>query len=150
MAKQDGMDTSEPPGGGGPEKLELLELESLPGDERLLATAFQGLINRLHPRLYLLHGRQEEKERWLREFQRPYLTHDGVTSLMSHHPEIVKGLIIYDPTVPDSINVAVTLAGLEQGLPASPELAHRLGGQLSHVPTLADLRGRFSILKVQT
>jgi hypothetical protein len=35
---------------------ELLELDDLPGDERLLATALQGLINRSFPSLYLVHS----------------------------------------------------------------------------------------------
>ncbi len=126
------------------ETLELLELEGLDGDERLLATALQGLVNRSNPRLYLLHGPHDDTVSWLREFHRPYLTHTGLQSLIDRHMGMISGLILYDPTMPDSINVALTLSGLEQGIPVSPELAQRLDGQLRHLPLLADLRGRFS------
>ncbi|MGO8946067.1 MAG: GxGYxYP domain-containing protein [Ktedonobacterales bacterium] len=127
-----------------PRELELLQLEGLRGDEKLLATALQGLINRTYPRLYLLHGQQDDKDIWLQEFGRPYLTHEGVAGLLDRHPDVVKGLIIYDPAMPDSINVAVTLAGLEQGLPASPALAGQLSEHLHQLPVLVDLRGQFS------
>ncbi len=147
MPNLDSMNSEHQTDAAGPpdlEPLELLQLEGLSEDEKLLVTALQGLVNRSHPKVYLLHGQQEEKENWLREFDRPYLAHDSTASLLGSHPGIVKGLIIYDPTVPDSINVAITLAGLEQCLPASPELARRLGEQHPHLSVLADLRGRFS------
>jgi hypothetical protein len=127
-----------------PPELELLELDNLAGDERLLATALQGLMNRSYPSLYLVHIQDERTENWLGEFTRPHKTHSGLESLLEHHLSRAKGLVIYDPVVPDSINVAVTLAGLEQCLPVSPELAHRLESQPHHCPIYADLRGQFS------
>jgi hypothetical protein len=126
-------------------ELELLELDELPGDERLLATALQGLINRSFPSLYLVHSQDERTENWLGEFHRPYRTHRGLDSLLEQHlTSAANGLIIYDPTVPDSINVAVTVAGLEQCLPASTDLAQRLENRFQQLPIFADLRGRFS------
>jgi hypothetical protein len=128
-----------------PLELELLELDDLRGDERLLATALQGLINRSYPSLYLVYSQEERTENWLREFNRPSRTHRSLDSLLEQHlTTTANGLIIYDPTVPDSINVAVTLAGLEHCLPASPELAWLLGSRFQHLPIFADLRGQFS------
>jgi hypothetical protein len=128
-----------------PPELEILELDDLPGDEQLLATALQGLINRSSPSLYLVRSQDEHTENWLREFHRPSRTHYSLDSLLEQHlTAAANGLIIYDPAVPDSINVAVTVAGLEQCLPASPELARLLGGRFQHLPIVDDLRGRFS------
>lgn len=127
-----------------PQPLELLDLEGLPADEKLTATALQGLVNRSYPRVYLVHRRQEEKEGWLRELARPSVIREGISSLILAHRPDVAGLVVYDPEVPDSINVALTLSGLERGIPVGPALAERLRDRVGDLPILADLRGRFS------
>ena len=55
----------------------------------------------------------------------------------------VKGVIIYDPKVPDSINVATTLAGLKDAVVASPELAAKLQASPYDLKILDDLQGKF-------
>jgi hypothetical protein len=53
--------------------------------------------------------------------------------------------VVYDPGLPDSINVALTLAGLET--PSSPtrllDRGDTLSSSSSSLPVVADLRGRF-------
>jgi len=52
-----------------------------------------------------------------------------------------KGFIICDDALPDTINVAVMLAGLEDLLPLSPALAERFAAL--NLPVRHDLRGRW-------
>ena len=130
-------------------ELGLLDLEPLSGDERLLATVLAGLANREYdsgPGLYLLGDQEEGRETWLSELrpaQMNRLSHTSLESVVQRYRSEVGGLIIYDPALPDSINVAVTLSGLERCIPASPRLAHRLASRVP-LPIHTDLRGRFS------
>lgn len=53
----------------------------------------------------------------------------------------VKGAEIWDPSVPATVDVATTIAGVEDGVVLSPEMADRHLGAWK-LPILGDLRGR--------
>ncbi|HEV8194078.1 MAG TPA: hypothetical protein VGP82_21740, partial [Ktedonobacterales bacterium] len=63
--------------------------------------------------------------------------------LLARYRGELRGAVVYDPDLPDSINVALTLAGLENAVVASPRLLDRSGTLASSLPIVADLRGRF-------
>jgi hypothetical protein len=125
--------------------LDVADIEQLSGAEQIMLVTLQGVVNRREPRLYLLQSPDEEgKYTWLRDgLGVPYTVHRNAWSLVARYRDEVKGSIIYDPEVPDSINVATTLAGLRDAVVASPELAKRLAGRPYNLPVLEDLRGRF-------
>jgi hypothetical protein len=131
-----------------PVELELLDLEPMSGDERLMATVLAGLINRApgkRPLLYLLGNQEEGRETWLSELRPDNLTRlfpGGLESVIQRYRSQVGGLIVYDPALPDTINLAVTLSGLEGCLPASPRLAELLASRVP-LPIHTDFRGRF-------
>jgi hypothetical protein len=130
-------------------ELDLLDLEPLSSDEQLAATVLAGLINRdpsRGPMVYLLGNQEEGRETWLGELRLEHLNrvpHSNLESVVHRYRSDVGGLVVYDPALPDSINVAVTLCGLEGCIPASPELAERLASRVP-LPIHTDLRGRFS------
>ncbi|GJM74980.1 hypothetical protein HMSSN036_71960 [Paenibacillus macerans] len=96
----------------------------IPGDIRLLLATLQGVVNRTELRIYLLENQEEGKLTWLNDLQVPYTLHDDYWNLVRKYKNEVKGMIIYDPKVPDSINVATTLAGIKDAVVAQP----RAGG----------------------
>ena len=51
--------------------------------------------------------------------------------------------MIWDPTVPATVNVATTIAGVENAVVLSPELADSYLGTWK-LPVLKDLRGQFT------
>ena len=55
----------------------------------------------------------------------------------------MKGAVIWDPEVPASVNVATTMAGVEDGVVLSPEFAAKYL-KAWKLDVLADLRGRFT------
>ncbi|GCE21717.1 LLM class flavin-dependent oxidoreductase [Dictyobacter kobayashii] len=55
-----------------------------------------------------------------------------------------RGVIVYDPHIIDSVNVATTMAGLDDGVVVSPQLMKRLTAAPYNMSVLADLRGKFS------
>src|SRR5687767_4756145 len=47
--------------------LDVADIEKSPGEEQLLFTTLQGVVNRVQPRIYLLQDSSEGKETWLRK-----------------------------------------------------------------------------------
>ncbi|MDO8587505.1 MAG: GxGYxYP family putative glycoside hydrolase [Armatimonadota bacterium] len=110
-------------------------------DMRLALGALQGLVNRDRPRIYI---GLDKPLYWL-EYHGgkvwPEIEYD-VFKVFETYKERVKGLVIYDSSVDGLGSIAVTYAGIEDLIPATPELAERLsarfGWKVAH-----DLRGRW-------
>ena len=119
-------------------------------DEAVAATTMQGIINRGGPRLYLLSGRDERPRYWLdilsrdgRWMQgRPRKPLAALGDIRALAGSALKGAIIWDPNVPATLNVATTLAGVEDAVVLSPELAQQAA--VWRLPVLVDLRGKFT------
>ncbi|WP_405667398.1 GxGYxYP family putative glycoside hydrolase [Streptomyces sp. NBC_01166] len=126
------------PSFGRPTRLDVADISSLDGDDQLLLTTLQGVVNRRRPRLYFNFDAGEVDFRWLPGTGAPVTRHDRALDLVARYRGETRGAILHDPEVPDSVNVATTLAGLENAVVATAEQAreHRL-------KTVVDLRGRF-------
>lgn len=120
-------------------------------DESLAVACLQGIINRKSPQLYVLSRKNTRPQYWLdimrkdgrwlegRE-QVPLTNLDALIKLAGKR---IKGAVIWDPNVPASVNVATTVAGVEDGVVLSPEYAERFLKAWG-LPVLTDLRGRFT------
>lgn len=125
--------------------LDVADIEDIPGDEQLLFATLQGIVNRSQPRIYLLHPSDEGKETWLRDGLGVSCTmHDSPWKLLDKYGREARGLVVYDPQAPDTVNVATTLAGLKDALAVSPGLLDRLTSAPFNYAVLDDLRGRFA------
>jgi GxGYxYP putative glycoside hydrolase C-terminal domain/GxGYxYP_N second domain/GxGYxYP_N 1st domain len=130
-----------------------LTQDGAPGsyDEAVAAASLQGIINRQAPELYLLSPKNPRPQfwldllakdgRWLQGRERKPLPDLG--ALVKLGGKRVKGAIIWDPDVPASLNVATTLAGVQDAVVLSPEFAGRCLAQW-RLPVLQDLRGKFT------
>jgi len=119
-------------------ELQVINVSLQPLPVKLSIAVLQGLVNREKPLIYI------EDEWWSglkalgfseRRVFDPY-------ELIARFKEKVKGLILYDPDFPATLNVALTMAGLRDALPASPDLAEKLRGRFGF-EILEDLRGRW-------
>src|SRR5207302_10298637 len=131
-----------------PQHLDVADVQSLPGDEQLLFNTLEGLVNRTEPRIYLVWGADEGPRTWLDTLRNAYGVPttdiaDPWTLVVAYRSEVC-GMIVYDPAVPDSINVATSLAGADGAVVASPNLAVRLAADPYDLPVREDLRGRFT------
>ena len=129
-----------------PTRLDVVDLPELPGDLKLLLGTLQGVVNRAKPRIYLIGDDAtggEGRLTWLRSLKVPYTIHPDPWTLVAKYRDAVRGTIIFDPDVPDTVNVATTLAGLKNAVVASPALADRLQQEYG-LGVLDDLRGRFA------
>lgn len=120
-------------------------------DEAVAVACIQGIVNRDGINLYVLSDAHPRPGYWL-----DTLRADGEwlasrdTSMVATLAGLIdlaagqlKGAIIWDPEVPASLNVATTLAGLEDGVVLSPELADRYLDQWK-LPIIQDFRGMFT------
>ncbi|MDQ6423023.1 GxGYxYP family putative glycoside hydrolase [Paenibacillus sp. LHD-117] len=124
-------------------QLEVADIYDAPGDVKLLFSSLQGIVNRKEPRIYLLENKEEGKFKWLNDLDVDYKVRDDYWDILKKFKKEIKGLIIYDPNVPDSINVATTLAGLRDGLAVSPELVEQLKAAPYGLTVIEDLQGKF-------
>jgi len=122
-----------------PERLDVVDLTKLNGRDQALLTTLQGIVNRRQPRIWTLLAADGTDQTWLETVRLPQRTVEDPLSLVERYRQEFSGAVLYDIDVPDSVNVATTLAGLRGAVIATPEQAESL--QLTVVD---DLRGRFA------
>ena len=128
-----------------PAHLELYDIQHTAYDVQLSVTTLAGLINRGQPRVYLLATGDAENlfNTLLAHVPYEYVAHEGVDvleAMLQTYPDSAKGMVIYDPALPDSVNVATTLAGLRDAIVVSPQQAATLQQKPYQLPVVADLR----------
>lgn len=116
------------------EPMLVVDVEALPIEEQLTFAALQGIVNRERPRLYLVGVRSAQDfdvdpsaEAWLADVVD--VPHETVSpsEALDRLVDRTDGMVVWDPAVPyESQNVATTIAGRDDLLPVSPDLADRL------------------------
>ncbi len=122
-----------------PIHLDVADLTQLTGDQQALLTTLQGVINRREPRLYWLLSGDGTDGTWLENLRVPYTTVSDPWSLLTRYRHEIRGAVVYDPNVPDTIDVATSLASLNNAVIATADLASSL-----NLPVIQDLRGQFA------
>lgn len=127
-------------------------------DEAMAVVSLQGLINRSGPALYVLSPPRDgaAAERTRTQYWLDLLSQDGgwladraqtdvrgLDALIALAGPRLKGVVIWDPAVPATVNVATTIAGVRDAVVMSPELAASTPGA-RRLPIIEDLRGRFT------
>ena len=127
-----------------PQHLTIYDMRGASFAVQLSATTLAGLINRPMPRVYLISS--DEDEFWLNTVlgsipkeTSPSNGEGVLDGLLIPFRSAVQGMIIYDPNLPDTINIATTLAGQRNGVVVNLEQAQVLQ-QAYSMRTLVDLR----------
>ncbi|NLH99737.1 MAG: hypothetical protein GX446_09645 [Chthonomonadales bacterium] len=123
-------------------RLTVCDIMREPPDAQLCALVLQGIINRTRPTVYLLFN--ESDATWLNWMRRKGWITDTVRcpswrTLLQRNAKLVRGMVVTDPRLPATKNIANMIAAVENGVVVSPRLAAIL-----KLPVLADLRGRWS------
>jgi len=117
-------------------------------DEALAAVCIEGIVNREYPMLYVLSDKDTHPEYWLDKFYDGWMGSpqkvqiENFDELVKWAGKKVKGSIIWDEAVPASINVATTIAGVEDGVVLTAAMAGKFKEKYG-LEVLADLRGKF-------
>jgi len=148
-----------------PQHLDIYDVRGAPFEVQLAVITATGIINREQPHIYLVTGNDDLF--WLdhvfHAIPQNRVAQTGEAVLFAlldayankraprracqcrslHDTDAnkgaLRGLIIYDPNLPDTINVATTLAGQRDGLVVAPELAQTLQEKYQ-LPLIEDLR----------
>ncbi len=128
-------------------------------DTLKFVSSVQGLLNRDEPRLLLSfleglgqNGSVNIDDYWLALLQKDWLRNcpleriSSLNQLVEHFPEACKGVVLWDPDVPASANVAATMCGVEGLLPvrANSALEARLVNGGPKLPVKKSLVGMFT------
>lgn len=113
------------------------------GSNHALYSAFAGLINRKQPRV-MLYTSNEHREKWCEAIGINLEITKDAPSVILQFKEEIKGLIVWDSNVPDTINLATTLAGFEDALIVNEEQLAVYGAEPYNFPVITDLRGQFT------
>ena len=119
-----------------PANLHVADVHGKPGDDVTLLTTLQGIVNRERPEIYLEFDPVDHT--WLGDLGVSSSRDADPLELVQLFKQRVRGAIVTDPDVPDSVNVATTLAGLTGSVVATSAQAKEHG-----LPVVQDLRGKF-------
>ena len=105
----------------------LKELTAEQQDLELTITCLQGLVNRRRPELYLVQDEYDEQWlEWLRERgDVKEVRRLNVQGVWDKFLPFAKCMFTTDPAIPASVNVATMLAGVYEGLVATPAVSER-------------------------
>jgi hypothetical protein len=124
--------------------LDCIDVSSATGPQIDLFTSLEGIVNRTQPRVACVSSVDGEGEfTWV-------ALHNLATNLISGYNAILKyqtnftGLVVTDPTQPDTLNLATTIAGVKNELICDPSLLATLTNAPYNLAIVDDLRGRFA------
>ena len=127
------------------EMITVVDARSWKPKEWLTAASLQGIVNRVGPRLAIIYNDGELAV--FRYFIEKvlgcgfHLEHLSLEDLVLKFRDYVNGVIIYDPKLPDTVNLATVLASIDNFVVAHPSIAERL--TRTGLPVVKDLRGVF-------
>ena len=110
-------------------------------DMRIAVGALQGIVNREKPQLYI---GIDKPLRWLEYYGGKVVTkiEPDIFKVFDKFKGSVKGIVIYDYSIDALSNVAITYAGIEDLIPADPEIAKILSDKFGW-KVVHDLRGKW-------
>ncbi len=119
----------------------VIDLRQIPEIE-VLATTFQGAVNKYKPCIFLI--RDDDDVHWLKELVLQYgitYTYVDIVDAITLFKDYIKGYIVYDESLPETVNIATMLASAYDAIVVSPRdeyVARGLG-----FTKLFDLRGKW-------
>ncbi|MGC8784272.1 MAG: GxGYxYP domain-containing protein [Armatimonadota bacterium] len=123
------------------ETLLVADIRPQSADWQMLLLSLQGVVNRQRPQIYYLFNETDQfwldwmrQRGWVKRVERV----SNPQQLLQRFRSVIKGVVITDPAVPATKNVATMLAGVHNAVVASPRIARGLS-----LPVIADLRGRW-------
>lgn len=127
-----------------PTHLDVADIRTADGDTQTLLTTLQGVVNRSRPQIYTYLQNDGTDQAWLQTSGVPFTLAGDPMALVAKYKGQVKGTVVWDAKVPDTLNVATSLAGLENGVVVSASLARTLASAPYDLPVIKDFTGQFT------
>lgn len=120
----------------------VVDIQHTSMDWQRAALSLQGIVNRAQPEIYCIQSDMDEvwlhnmiQRGWVKSSQKLASPQD----LIKRYRSRIKGVIITDPQLPASVNVAFTAAGVENAIVVSNAIE-----SLMKLPVVLDTRGKWS------
>ena len=117
--------------------------------EKVLLLSLQGLANRNAPQLYVVHPPEFQWEItgplfsfYERKHGVKFADLKTAEEALARFAGSAKGYVVWDPAIPATMNVALTIAGLEDALVVTPALIPLV--EKHGLKAIDDLRGRYT------
>jgi hypothetical protein len=127
-----------------PEALTVLDVRPYSWEEQLTAACLQGLVNRVKPRIYLVHEDVSDRK-WLDWYRKTYAIRNKelrtFDDLLRAFTQEVDGFAVCHEEMIHTMNLAQTWGSLHNAVAATPRIADTL--QRLGLDELEDFRGRF-------
>jgi len=124
--------------------LDCIDLSPASGAEIDLFASLEGIVNRTRPRIACVNRRDREgKFTWLDLHKLSYGMVSGYDAILTYRTNVT-GLVVTDPGQPHTLNLATTMAGVNNELICDPSLLATLTNAPYNLAIVDDLRGRFS------
>jgi GxGYxY sequence motif in domain of unknown function N-terminal len=124
--------------------LDCIDISSSTGPEIDLFASLEGIVNRTQPQIVCVDRRDGEGAfTWVKLHNLNYNVTNGYDCVLKYR-SYVTGLVVTDPNQPDTLNLATTIAGVNNELICDPSLLNTLTNSPYNLAVKDDLRGRFS------
>jgi hypothetical protein len=124
--------------------LDCVDLSRASNAEVDLITSLEGLVNRTRPQLASVAGKKAEgKFTWLKLHKLDYRRMSVYKAVLKYRTNAT-GLVVTDPKQPDTLNLATTMAGVNNELICDPGLLRVLTNAPYKLRVMDDLRGKFA------
>jgi hypothetical protein len=122
--------------------LDCIDLGSADGAEVDLFASLEGIVNRTRPQI-VCANRVEQAFAWLDIHKLSYHSISGYDAILKYRTNVT-GLVVTDPDQPHTLNLATTMAGVNDELICDPRLLATLTNAPYNLPIVDDVRGRFA------
>ena len=127
-----------------PASIRYIDMSGDTAAEVNLFVSLEGIVSREQPQLACVYGSlQEGKFTWLNLHNLSYVPVNGFTAIQIYQTNIT-GLVVTDTNQPDTLNLATTIAGVNNELICDPSLLSTLTNAPYNLTIKDDLRGKFS------
>lgn len=124
--------------------IDCIDISSASGAEQDLFASLEGIVNRTQPRIACVYSSAAEGEfTWLNVHSLPYSLINGYSAILKYETNVT-GLVVTDTNQPDTLDLATTMAGLNDELICDPGLLATLTNAPYNLAIKDDLRGKFS------
>ena len=124
--------------------LDCIDVSSASSAEIDLFASLEGIVNRTQPQVACVSTADGEGEfTWLNLHNLAYNLTNGYNAILKYRTNFT-GLVVTDTNQPHTLNLATTMAGVNNELICAPSLLATLTNAPYNLPIVDDLRGRFA------
>jgi len=124
-------------------RIDCIDMDIAAPAQQALFVSLEGIVNRTQPQLACVSTASEGEFTWLSIHNLSYDTIDGYSAVLKYETNIT-GLVVTDPSQPDTLNLATTIAGVKNELICDPSLLNTLTNPPYNLTVNDNLRGKFS------